>query len=73
MLVTQHKMNKENFEKIKKKLLKRIPIITKNNPKVTYDIEERINYLIKNTKGNDVEKIYKEINKLRKYNYDAYV
>ena len=64
-------MNKENFGKIISQMKERIPIVKKNDPKIIYEIEEKIRKMIEEEE--DIEKINYEIKKLKKYNYSEYI
>ncbi len=64
-------MNTEKQKEILDELKSRLPIIRVNQPKKIYEVERKIDQLLKN--GVAYERINKEIMKLRKYSFQSYV
>ena len=64
-------LNTEKQKEILDELKSRLPIIRVNQPKRIYEVERKIDQLLKD--GAAYERINKEIMKLRKYSFQSYV
>jgi len=69
--VINQEFNDESFRKLTKTLRRRIPVVTKSNPRKAYKIEKEIDRLLKSNAP--IKKIEAEVMKLRKYSYQEYI
>jgi len=64
-------MNITEQEMLLEELKEKIPIVEINRPRRIYEVERRIDEMLKN--GAPFKRINKEIGKLRKYSFQSYV